>query len=126
MKRFGKLILALGLAALGSLPLAAADIDGTWLMERETQRGVQKWVVDFQSEGEALTGTIRVDGTERQWDVVEGKLEGNDFSCAIMFKRRDGSESRVSLNGTVSGQELNGKIKMPNAPEAKDFKATKQ
>ncbi len=29
MKRFGKLILALGLAALGSLPLAAADIDGT-------------------------------------------------------------------------------------------------
>jgi hypothetical protein len=125
MKRFGNLILALGLVALGSLPLAAADIDGTWIMERETQHGVQKWLVDFQSNGETLTGTIRVDGTERQWDVVDGKLDGSDFSCAIMFKRRDGSESRVSLNGTVSGQELNGKIKMPNAPEAKEFKATK-
>ncbi len=126
MNRFGKLTFALALVALCCLPLAAADIDGTWVMERETPRGIQKWVVDFESEGAALTGTIRVDGTEREWDVIDGKVDGDDFSCAIMFTRQDGSEVRVPLNGTVAGRELNGTIKLPNAPEARDFTATKQ
>ena len=96
-------------------------------MERETQSGmIQKWFVDFQSAGENLTGTIRVGGTERQWDIVNGRLDGNDFSFAIMFTRRDGTESRVSLDGIVAGQELNGTIKLPNAPEGIEFTATKQ
>ena len=127
MKRFGKLMVALGLAVLCSMPVAAADIDGTWMMERETQAGtIQKWIVDFQSQGETLTGNLRVDGTENQWDILDGKVTGNDFSFAILFKRRDGAEARVSLIGTVTGQELSGTIKLPNGNERGDFKATKQ
>ena len=127
MKRFGKLMMALGLAVLCSMPVAAADIDGTWILERETQAGnIQKWVVDFQSQGETLTGNLRVDGTENQWDILDGKLTGNDFSFAILFKRRDGAEARILLVGTVAGQQLSGTIKLPNGNEGRDFKATKQ
>ncbi len=67
-----------------------------------------------------------MDGTENQWDILDGKVTGNDFSFAILFKRRDGAEAKVSLIGTVTGQELSGTIKLPNGNERGDFKATKQ
>ena len=104
--------------------LAAADIDGAWLVERETPRGVMKWTINLTSDGSALTGDIQAVGRERKTAIADGQVDGNEFSFTSVL-RRPKREIKLFWSGTIDGSTMNGKIKTESS-EPRDFTATKQ
>lgn len=109
---------------LFTVSLAAADIDGAWLLERETPRGVQKWTLNLTSSGTTLTGDIQGVGRERKTAIAEGQINGKEFSFTSVM-RRPKREIKLFWSGTIDGATMTGKLKT-EASEPRDFKATKQ
>ncbi len=56
MKTFLRLLITLLFVAGASLLCRAADIDGKWKSEFDSQIGQQKYLFDLKSDGEKLTG----------------------------------------------------------------------
>lgn len=105
-------------------PLAAADIDGAWLLERETPRGVQKWTITLQSDGATVTGDIQAEGREGKSEIADGQLDGNGFSFTSMLRRRK-REVKLLWSGSVDGSTMTGTIKTEQS-EPREFTAAKQ
>ena len=85
----------------------AAEIDGTWKAEFETQVGVQKYVFELKADGEKLTGKAV---GERETDksdsaITEGKIVGDTVSFVETLKF-DGTDLRIEYKGKLAGDEL--------------------
>ena len=85
----------------------AADIDGKWKAEFDTQIGVQKYVFELKADGKKLTG--RALG-ERETDksdtaITEGKItkDGVFFVEPLRFMDTD---LRIEYRGKLVGDEL--------------------
>lgn len=104
--------------------LAAADIDGAWLIEHETPRGVQKWTLTLASDGTALTGDIQGVGREQKTVIADGQVNGQEFSFTSVLNRPN-RDIKLLWSGTIDGTTMNGKIKTETS-EPRDFTATKQ
>jgi hypothetical protein len=74
-------ILLLTLAAF-PLSLLAADVNGKWQADFDTQRGLQKYTFTLKQDGTSITGkaTVAVDDQTREADLKEGKIEGDTVS----------------------------------------------
>ena len=119
-----KILALICFSLLSTASLAAADIDGAWLLERETPRGVQKWTLTLTSDGTTLTGDIQGVGRERKIAIADGQVDGNEFSFTSVLSRPK-REIKLFWTGTVDSSTMNGKIKT-EASEPRDFTATKQ
>jgi hypothetical protein len=104
--------------------LAAADIDGAWLLEYETPRGVQQWTLTLASDGTTLTGDIQGVGRERKTVIAEGQVTGKEFSFTSVLSRPK-REIKLFWSGTIDGSTMNGNLKTEES-EPRDFTATKQ
>jgi hypothetical protein len=104
--------------------LAAAGIDGAWLLEYETPRGVQKWTLTLASDGTTLTGDIQGVGRERKSVIADGQVNGSEFSFTSALSRPK-REIKLFWSGTIDGTAMSGKIKTEES-EPRDFTATKQ
>ena len=95
-----KLICALVLC----MPFAfAADVTGTWQLTVETNQGSGSPTVDFQQQGEQLTGTFH------SQLFGEAKLTGSVKGNAIEFGfdgDAGGQKITVSYKGTIDLQSL--------------------
>lgn len=85
----------------------AAEIDGKWKAEFETQIGVQKYVFELKAEGEKLTGKAV---GERETDksdtaITEGKIV-NDTVSFVEILKFDGTDLRIEYKGKLAGDEL--------------------
>jgi hypothetical protein len=105
------------------MPLTAADIDGAWLLERETPAGAQKWTMNLTSAGAKLTGDIQGEGRDRKTTIDGGTIKGNEFSFTSMLKRQKG-EMKLFWTGKVEGSTMTGTIKT-EASEPRKFTAKK-
>ena len=74
--------------------------------------------------GGPLTGHIQAEWRERQTEIAEGKIDGNELSFTSMLQRPNG-EVKLFWTGTVEGTTLTGTIK-PEESEPRDFTATKK
>lgn len=107
MKTSNRLLIALSLAmALASFG-RAADIDGKWQAEFDSQIGVQKYVFDLKAEGEKLTGTAASERMERKSTVElkDGRIAKDEVSFVEPLKFED-QEIRIEYKGRVVGDEL--------------------
>ena len=87
----------------------AAGIDGKWSAEFDTQVGIQKYLYDFKSDGEKLTGkaTFERIGQKGEVELKEGRLAGDQVSFVETFTMPDaGQEMRIVYKGTLAGDEL--------------------
>ncbi|MSU50089.1 MAG: hypothetical protein EXS37_13560 [Opitutus sp.] len=101
------LLVSLSLALLGAI--RAADIDGTWRAEFESQVGPQKLVLELKADGEKLTGTASADrGTQfgkTGTEIKNGKITKDEVSFTEEVKIQ-GREIVIEYKGKLVGDEL--------------------
>ncbi len=93
------------LAALTSMAVFGAAIDGKWTAETQGRNGTQTATLTLQSDGSSLTGSL-TGGRGRLVAITEGKLDGMNVSFKVVRPGRDGGTQTVVYSGTLSGDDL--------------------
>jgi hypothetical protein len=103
--RFAALV-SLSLALLGAA--RAADIDGQWIAEFESQVGHTKCVFVLKADGEKLTGkaiTERAQLGKTETEITAGKIAQGEVAFTETVKIQD-REVVIEYKGTLVGDEL--------------------
>jgi len=95
------------LAGLLVSELPAADIDGQWRAEFDTQIGVQKYVFSFQADDGSLSGTAtsEIDGQTRETKLQDGSIAGDTLKFVELLDFQ-GNELRIQYTGEVGTNEI--------------------
>ena len=96
------------LFALGLLGVSrAADIDGKWKAEFDSQIGKQTYVFELKADGEKLTGkaTGERQGQTSTVEIKSGKIAKDEVSFAEPLKFQD-QEILIEYKGKIVGDEL--------------------
>ena len=103
LKFFGAFALSLGLFAAAR----AADIDGKWTADFDSQIGRQKYVFELKADGEKLTGkaTAERQGNTSTVELKDGKITKDEVSFVEPLKFQD-QEIRIEYKGKIVGDEL--------------------
>jgi hypothetical protein len=98
-------LLALLLAA--ALPAGAGDLLGRWNAEFDSPIGVQKYVYEFKSSGDTLTGQATYEHSMGKGTVQLNnlKVEGDKVTFTEPLSI-DGNEITITYSGTLAGDEL--------------------
>ena len=87
------------------MPLSAfaADVNGTWKAEFETQRGLQKYTFTLKQDGAKVTGKVNVDtgGEKREVELKDGKIEGESVTFAEPLSIQ-GNDILITFTGKIS------------------------
>ena len=86
----------------------AADIDGTWKAEFDSQIGQQKITFELKADGEKLTGKISADRGQfgkSETEIKNGKITKDEVSFTETLKIQD-QEVVVEFKGKLAGDEL--------------------
>ena len=86
---------------------AGNDLTGAWKAEFETQRGLQKYVFNFEQADAKITatGTAELDGQKRQIEFKEIEFKDGTLSFVEILDAQ-GRELRIKYTGKVSGNEI--------------------
>lgn len=104
-------LLVTGLCALWTtLAATAASIDGQWTAEFDTMIGVQKYVFEFKTEGDRLTGRAigEREGEKAEVKISEGHVQGDALSFVELLNFQ-GMDLRIAYQGRLTGP---GEIKL--------------
>jgi hypothetical protein len=95
-----RIVTAVLLLLLLSIPVIAADIDGKWTATIDGMDGNKmELTYNFKADGTKLTGSVTSPMGEMQ--ITEGKIEGNAVQFTV------GNEQfSVTSKGTLSGDEI--------------------
>jgi hypothetical protein len=101
-------------AALVAAIALAAGIDGKWYSEQKMERDGQSFVVkrtfDLKTQGDKLTGTVKVvfgDMEPPPMEIKDGKMDGNKFKFTTIANF-NGNEMKSVYEGTVDGDTIKG------------------
>ena len=106
--KFTPRILSLIVTALAAVTFGrAAEIDGKWKAEFDTQIGVQKYVYDLKLDGDKLTGKATFERGDQKGsvDLLEGKVTKDEVTFVEMLKFQD-NDIRIVYKGKLAGDEL--------------------
>jgi len=86
---------------------SAADIDGKWRAEFESQIGQQKYVFELKADGEKLTGKASYERQNQKGEIEikDGKIVKDEVSFSETVKFQD-REIRIEYKGRIAGDEL--------------------
>ncbi len=98
-----KIALALLLFGCSVVMAHAADFNGKWTAEFDTQIGVQKYTYEFHVDGAAVTGKAINEHGETA--ITEGKVDGDSISFVEMLNFQ-GNDLRITYTGKISGDEI--------------------
>jgi hypothetical protein len=98
-----KLALAALFLAFASVAALAADFNGKWTAEFNTQIGVQKYTYDFHVDGTTLTG--KATNEQGSSDIQDGKIDGDHITFVEMLNF-NGTAIRIVYTGTIDGDEI--------------------
>jgi hypothetical protein len=89
--------------------LSAADIDGKWKAEFDSQVGPQKLFLELKAEGEKLTGKATADRGAQfgktETAITNGKIVKDEVSFSEQVKIQD-NEITIEYKGKIVGDEL--------------------
>jgi hypothetical protein len=85
----------------------AAEIDGKWQAEFETQIGQQKYTFELKADGEKLTGkaTREAQDQKTETEIKNGKIVKDEVSFNETLKIQD-QEVTIEYKGKLVGGEL--------------------
>lgn len=98
-------VLALLMAA--AVPAAASDLAGQWSAEFDSPIGVQKYVYEFKSSGDTLSGQATYEHSLGKGTVAleNLKVEGDKVSFTEPLTI-EGNQITITYSGTLAGDEL--------------------
>lgn len=90
-----------------AVPALAADIEGQWKAEFDTQIGIQKYTYEFTADGDHLVGKATYEHSMGRGtvDLRDIKVTGNDITF-VELQSIDGQELRIDYRGKVAGDEI--------------------
>jgi len=99
-----KLALAVLFFGFSSIACLAADFNGKWTAQFDTQIGQQKYTYDFHVDGAKLTGKA-INEQFGPTDIQDGKIDGDNitFTEALNF---NGNEIKITYTGKIDGDEI--------------------
>jgi alpha-N-arabinofuranosidase len=104
-----KLIVLYCVIGFCALVTRAANLNGQWHAEFDSQIGQQKYTFTFKQDGANLTGkaSSEVGEQKREAELTEGKIEGDTVSFVEMLNFQD-NEIRIAYTGKISsdGNEI--------------------
>lgn len=100
---FQKTLPLVALVLAFAVPVFAADFDGKWTAEFDTQIGSQKYTYEFKVDGGKLTGTAA--GPQGSVSIQEGKVSGDDISF-VENMNFQGMDLRIEYKGKIAGDEI--------------------
>jgi hypothetical protein len=98
-----KIALALLFAAFTAAGAHAADINGKWTAEFNTQMGVQKYTYEFHVDGATVTGKAINEHGETA--ITEGKIDGNTITFVENLSF-NGMDIKISYTGKIDGDKI--------------------
>jgi enterochelin esterase-like enzyme len=89
------------------LSLIAADLNGTWKAEFDTQIGKQKYTFALKQDGTNVTGKANSDigGDKHEIELKEFKLDGDTIAFVETLPFQ-GNEVRITYKGKIAGDEI--------------------
>lgn len=108
MKRSRLLLAAFALAVASLVSARAADIDGKWRAEFESQVGKQVYVFELKAGADGkLTGKAVFERMELKGEVElkDGKITKDEVTFGEIVKYQD-QEIRIEYKGKIVGDEL--------------------
>lgn len=92
----------------------AADIDGNWIWTTQGRNGnaARESVLSVKAEGTQLNGKISTpgrDGKPVNSPIVDGKVDGNEISFAIV-RVFNNNTNRTTYSGTLAAGQITGKF----------------
>jgi len=91
------------MVACSSAMALAADFNGKWSAEFDTQIGVQKYTYEFHVDGATLTGKAINERGESA--IQEGKIDGDNISFVEPLNIQ-GNDLRITYTGKINGDEI--------------------
>ncbi len=108
MKTTPKLLAALAFTLASFTSAFAADIDGTWRAEFDSQIGRQKYVFELKAGADGkLTGKASAErqGQKSEIELKNGKVTKDEVSFTETLKFQD-QEIVIDYKGKLAGDEL--------------------
>ncbi|MEO5961367.1 MAG: hypothetical protein ABIZ49_07440 [Opitutaceae bacterium] len=107
MKTSLKFLSALALVLSFVSSVSAAEIDGKWRTEFDSQIGQQKYVFDLKADGEKLTGKATREAQDQkvETEIKNGKIVKDEVSFTETLKIQD-QEIAIEYKGKLVGGEL--------------------
>jgi hypothetical protein len=100
IRKIGLALLAFAFCSVAAL---AADFNGKWTAEFDTQMGVQKYTYEFHVDGATLTGKAISERGETA--IQEGKIDGDNISFVEVLNF-DGNEIKITYTGKIDGDTI--------------------
>jgi phage shock protein E len=116
MKKNSVFLLSLltGALLLVGTAVQAADADGNWIWKNPGRNGgaPRESVLSLKTDSSQLSGNLSTpgrDGKPTDTPITNGKVDGNNFSFAIV-RQFNGNSVTISYSGTVADGQIIGKI----------------
>jgi len=117
---------------LAAFVVSGAPIDGTWSSEMKMRGGKKgggqdrtvRMTFNLKADGSKLTGTVTSGAGKRNRssEIVDGKLDGNQFSFTTVQNSKKG-EQRQEWRGTIEGDTLQGTRSRAGGKRGQSFTA---
>jgi hypothetical protein len=99
-----KIALAALFLVFSSIAALAADFNGKWTSQFDTQIGQQKYTYEFHVDGAKLTGKA-INEQFGPTDIQDGKIDGDNITFAELLNF-NGNEIRIIYTGKIDGDEI--------------------
>jgi hypothetical protein len=103
-----------------------ADPTGTWKWSFTGQNGQTfETTAKLKAEGDKLTGTVS--GRNRETEIENGKIKGDEISFAVT-RERNGNKFTTKYTGKISGDTIKGKSEFERNGEtqSRDWEAKRE
>ncbi len=98
-----RIAFALLFVAFTAIGAHAADFNGKWTAEFDTQIGVQKYTYEFHVDGAIVTGKAINEHGEAA--IQNGKIDGDTITFVEMFNF-NGMDIKITYTGKINGDEI--------------------
>jgi hypothetical protein len=98
-----KIALALLFVAFTAVGAHAADFNGKWTAEFDTQIGPQKYTYEFHVDGKTVTGKAANQNGETA--ITEGKIDGDNITF-VENLNFNGTDIKITYTGKIAGDEI--------------------
>ncbi len=99
-----KIAVAVLFLTFGCIGALAADFNGKWTAEFDTQVGAQKYTYEFHVDGAKLTGKA-INEERGGTEIQDGKIDGDNITFVEVIDF-NGNEIKIAYTGKIDGDEI--------------------
>ena len=99
-----KIAVAVLFLTFGCIGALAADFNGKWSAEFDTQIGVQKYTYEFHVDGAKLTGKA-INEERGATEIQDCKIDGDNITFVEVIDF-NGNQIKITYTGKIEGDEI--------------------